>query len=201
MTSEDTNVETPGQGKPVEADDSGRQRLLDAAEELFAAQGFAATTTRAISEHAGLSRGMLYYHFPSKEALFHTLIKERTPLGNVDEILDQYPGDARAALIALGASSSSVISQRSGIIRAVLRGGPSESDAQLVIQQRARPALSRISEYLIESIGEEKLSRREADAMAQTFASALLVANVLLPPAHPETFVEDMVNTLLRGYL
>jgi len=51
----------------------GRQRrlvrILGAAEELFAAQGFAKTTVDEIAARAGVSKGLVYDHYASKEAL------------------------------------------------------------------------------------------------------------------------------------
>jgi AcrR family transcriptional regulator len=188
-------------GPEPDQQDSGRQRLLEAAEELFATKGYAATTTREISDHAGLSRGLLYYHFPSKEALFNALIKERTPLGTIDGFLEQYPDDPRSALIAIGTSGSTILTQRGQVFRAILRGGPNEDEALSLIQQRARPTLAKLGEYLVTTIGEDRISRRQAQTIAQTFASALLVANVLLPPADPSAYIEDLVDVLLRAYV
>jgi AcrR family transcriptional regulator len=188
-------------GQEPDDQDSGRQRLLEAAEELFATRGYAATTTRSISDHAGLSRGLLYYHFSSKEALFNALINERTPLGSIDGFLEEYPDDPRSALLAIGTRGSIILTQRGQVFRAILRGGPNEDEALSLIQQRARPTLSRLGEYLVTTIGEKRISQREAETIAQAFASALLVANVLLPPTNPATFVEDLVDALLQAYI
>lgn len=49
--------------------------LVRAGFEAFAAQGFAATTTRDIAREAGLSPAGLYVHYPSKAALLHVLIR------------------------------------------------------------------------------------------------------------------------------
>lgn len=46
-----------------------RQRLLDATAELLATEGFAATTTMSVAVRAGVSRGALLHHFPSKNDL------------------------------------------------------------------------------------------------------------------------------------
>lgn len=53
-----------------------RQRALDAALELFSQQGYRGTTIRQIAESAGLSVGNVYYHFPSKEAIFEFLLED-----------------------------------------------------------------------------------------------------------------------------
>ncbi|WP_306215779.1 TetR/AcrR family transcriptional regulator [Actinoplanes sp. RD1] len=55
---------------------SGRERILDAAAELFAAQGFAATSTRDIAERAGIKQPSLYAHFRLKSEILRELLVE-----------------------------------------------------------------------------------------------------------------------------
>ncbi|GAA2126831.1 TetR/AcrR family transcriptional regulator [Glycomyces algeriensis] len=52
-----------------------RQQLLDAALEVMSERGVAATTTRAITEAAGVPQGMFHYCFDSKRALLHDLLE------------------------------------------------------------------------------------------------------------------------------
>lgn len=56
---------------------AGRQRrlarILDAAEDLFATHGFAKTTVDEIAAAAGVSKGLVYDHHPSKEALLEAV--------------------------------------------------------------------------------------------------------------------------------
>lgn len=67
----------------VEADDTrGRrkgeltaERILDAAEALFAARGYAATTLRDVARAVGLRNPSLYNHFASKEALYAAVLE------------------------------------------------------------------------------------------------------------------------------
>jgi AcrR family transcriptional regulator len=47
-----------------------RERLVEAAVEIFAARGFEGATTRAIAERAGVALAALPYHFETKEALW-----------------------------------------------------------------------------------------------------------------------------------
>jgi AcrR family transcriptional regulator len=51
-----------------------RQRLLDAAERVFARHGFAQGTVDLIADEAGVSMGALYHHFSGKEELFRALL-------------------------------------------------------------------------------------------------------------------------------
>ena len=53
-----------------------QRRVLDAALEVFSAQGYRGATLDQIAELAGLSKPNLLYYFPSKEAIHATLLAE-----------------------------------------------------------------------------------------------------------------------------
>lgn len=57
----------------MSADDT-KQRILDAAERLFAEQGFDATSLRAVTSAAGTNLAAVNYHFGSKAALLPAVI-------------------------------------------------------------------------------------------------------------------------------
>lgn len=52
-----------------------RDRILLAAEKLFANRGFDATSVQEITDMAGVNKAMLYYYFGSKLSLFRELLK------------------------------------------------------------------------------------------------------------------------------
>lgn len=51
-----------------------RGELLATAAEVFAAQGYNATTVRRIADEAGMLAGSLYYHFDSKESMVDEIL-------------------------------------------------------------------------------------------------------------------------------
>ncbi len=53
-----------------------RDAILRAAVRLFAQKGFSGTTTADIAEAVGISKGLIYNYFPSKDAIFMALIDE-----------------------------------------------------------------------------------------------------------------------------
>lgn len=63
-----------------------KQRLLDAALEVFAEQGFAAASTREICRRAEANSAAIHYHFRSKEALYREVIE-----APMRQILDSIP--------------------------------------------------------------------------------------------------------------
>lgn len=56
-------------------DAPSRELILDAAERLFARQGFAATTIKEIGQEAAVNPALLYYYFDSKETLYRATIQ------------------------------------------------------------------------------------------------------------------------------
>ena len=54
-----------------------KERILDAAEELFAERGFNGTSLRAVTSAAGVNLAAVNYHFGSKEALLHAALGRR----------------------------------------------------------------------------------------------------------------------------
>jgi AcrR family transcriptional regulator len=66
-----------GAVRPLRKDaERNRQRILDAASQVFAERGLDATLDD-IADHAGLGVGTVYRRFPNKEALVETLFEQR----------------------------------------------------------------------------------------------------------------------------
>lgn len=54
---------------PPPSEAQTRTRILQAAQKLFASQGFDGTTTRDLAQAAGVAEGTLFRHFPNKKAI------------------------------------------------------------------------------------------------------------------------------------
>lgn len=49
---------------------SKKEKILKAAQELFASYGYAGTTMKAVAEQAGVASGLVFHYFDNKENLF-----------------------------------------------------------------------------------------------------------------------------------
>jgi AcrR family transcriptional regulator len=86
------------------APDAGvRARVLDAAVELFAQQGYDGTSVSQVITRAGVAKGGFYHHFASKEALLFEVYGDLIgrQLAGMDEILRRRlaPAETLRALI------------------------------------------------------------------------------------------------------
>ena len=51
-----------------------KNNIIKAATRLFASQGFDGTTTKAISDKAGVTEPLLYYHFSGKDEIYTSIL-------------------------------------------------------------------------------------------------------------------------------
>jgi AcrR family transcriptional regulator len=65
----------PGPVQPVLPSPQTRERILDVAEALFAARGFAGASMREIAGAADLTAASLYNHFEGKDALYAAVLE------------------------------------------------------------------------------------------------------------------------------
>ncbi|WP_432723684.1 TetR/AcrR family transcriptional regulator [Jeongeupia wiesaeckerbachi] len=74
--------------------------ILEAALELFAEKGYAATRIDEIAKRAGVTRGTPYLYFAGKEDIFKALINELLlpALDEAEAVLDDVEGDASERL-------------------------------------------------------------------------------------------------------
>jgi len=80
-------------------------QILDAAEALFARQGFAATTIKQIGVEAGANPALIYYYFKSKEGLYRGVVERvfGTIASRAGQLFagDPTPAEAIAGIITM----------------------------------------------------------------------------------------------------
>jgi len=79
------------------ASEDTRERLLNAAERLFAERGISATTLRALTEVAKVNLAAVHYHFGGKEGLLDAVVERRATAMNQERLreLDELERSAR----------------------------------------------------------------------------------------------------------
>ncbi|MDI3402946.1 TetR/AcrR family transcriptional regulator [Streptomyces cavernicola] len=95
MPNSKPNPKTPKAAKKSStvASPERRGELLATAAEVFAEQGYNATTVRKIADEAGMLAGSLYYHFDSKESMLDEILSTF-----LDELWEGYDAVLAAGL-------------------------------------------------------------------------------------------------------
>lgn len=123
-----------------------RQQLLDVALPIFAAGGFEGTSMAEVAEAAGVTKPVLYQHFPSKRALYEELLSEvsRSLQLRVEKATASAPGPREQVRAGFSAYFEFVEHQRAAF--ALLFLGSSRHDADLTA------AVDRLEESMADAI-------------------------------------------------
>jgi AcrR family transcriptional regulator len=151
-----------------------RQRLFDAAAELFQRSGIGAASIDAISAAAGLTRGAFYSNFANKDELIVAMLEDHVErsVRHHREVLERHPspGDFVNALRTAERSRKDPLGRAPllhlELILFVARS--SQHRAQLRARLRTRRAL--VAEII------EAFNRRGGPAVDAAWASAMLLA-------------------------
>jgi AcrR family transcriptional regulator len=76
VNSRPVNSKKKAKGRLSAHDGNVRERILQAAREVFTVYSFKAASTRMIAKQAGIEHPMIHYYFESKEKLFYTMAED-----------------------------------------------------------------------------------------------------------------------------
>lgn len=145
--------------------DQRRAQLLDAANQVFTSKGYYAAAMDDIAEHAGVSKPVLYQHFPSKLDLYLALLDtscERL-IEVVEEALDSTEDNSARVVATMGAFYD-FVNSASGEFRFVFE---SDLTGDGEVQKRLWVMNNRIADLIAEVIAEDTdLSRERAKLLA-----------------------------------
>ena len=81
-----------------------REQLIDAALEVILERGYARISIEAIARAAGITRPVVYDHFPNLNRLLHAVIEreERISLEQLDQVVPEEPGNQEPGELLAG---------------------------------------------------------------------------------------------------
>ncbi len=189
----------PRSGKasePVQA----RQRILDAAQVLFALRGFDATSTKGIAQEAGVPQGLVFYYFANKEKILEDLVRERSFLPEMEQILRAAPEvRAKEALHELGRRFLAVVTRREAIARILVRESPNHPQVAERWRQMRESAIGIIGSYLEGAVERGHLHASRPETIARIFLYNLIFAALIDETLDAEQYLNNVVETMLEG--
>ncbi len=192
--------------------DKTHSQILEQAHQLFLKQGYHGTSMRQIAQGAEIALGAIYYHFPSKEAIFEAIFLENHPYQEILPFLAEAEGDDPESLVRdIARRMISVLEQRPGFlnimfIELVEFNGSHTVDLFVKILPQIITGVNRIlalDPERVRSISPVLLAR----AFIGFFFSYYLTDQVMQPLFKPsiqvrteemETFVEIFLHGIMR---
>ena len=130
-----------------------RRQLLDAALEVFVARGYHAAAMDEIADRAGVSKPVLYQHFPGKQELYLALLDE-----SVDRLIEavaaalRSTADNRQRVNATFAAYYEYIAEHTGTFRLVFE---SDLTSEPAVRERLEAADQRCADMISQVIKED----------------------------------------------
>jgi AcrR family transcriptional regulator len=151
--------------------DSARERILSAAEQLFAESGFDATPTSRIAERAGVPKGLVHYYFRRKPELLAALVA-RLPDARIEPVEVVVPGDIAGSLRKLIDELDHQLTASRMLSHLLWREADTHDDVRDALHERFR-SLLRQFRVVIEAAAGRDLARPDVES-----ASGLLARSV-----------------------
>ena len=183
-----------------------RRQLLDAAMEVFVARGYHAAAMDEIADRAGVSKPVLYQHFPGKQELYLALLDE-----SVDRLIEavaaalRSTADNRQRVNATFAAYYEYIAEHTGTFRLVFE---SDLTSEPAVRERLEAADQRCADMISQVIKEDAgLADDEAHllsigllGMAQVSARYWLAAQDTIPREAAEQLVARLAWRGISGW-
>jgi AcrR family transcriptional regulator len=180
------------------SDVTTRDRILGAAESLFASRGFHATSAKDIAREAGVASGLIFYYFPTKEALLETIVEERHFVPMLQEALST--GDpVESLLINLGVSLFEAYRKRDKVVRILFREFRQNAQLTARFRELRDGALRLLAGRLDKAIEDGHLRRVDTMMLARVFVSTIALAAFFDDTPDPRGFVEELVKLMASG--
>jgi AcrR family transcriptional regulator len=183
-----------------------RAQLLDAAREIFVAQGYHAAAMDDIAERAGVSKPVLYQHFPGKRELYLALVQEHATelFEAVRTALDSTPDNKQRVAATLGAYFAFVDSD-SAAFRLVFESDlTSDPEVRQLVESVTEGCAQLFTQVIQEDTG---LERHEAEllavalaGMAQVTARYWLRTGCVVPRETADHLVAQLAWRGIRGF-
>src|SRR5687768_7667983 len=115
-----------------------KDRILGAAEELFAQYGFAGTSLRQVTSRADVNIAAVNYHFGSKENLVNEVFRRRMDemteqrMGALKTAVERHPGELEPILAAFVEPALALAQDRNGggaFVRVIARAYAEKNDS------------------------------------------------------------------------
>jgi AcrR family transcriptional regulator len=175
-----------------------RERLLDAALEVFAAKGIAAASMKEVAAAAGVTPGLIYHYFESKDVLATAVLAERGFLPQLRALLagaEDRP--AVEVLPELLRDFDNLLAANAQLVSLFFAAGQTNEEARHALQGLVTEGQALLATYLDSRIAAGELRPHDSSTAAATLFATVALSRRIGKPLDPA----ELVDVLLVGLL
>lgn len=175
-----------------------RERLLDAALDVFAVKGIDGASVKDIAAAAGVTPGLLYHYFAGKEALVTALLRERGFARQLRELLEQARGRAASEVLPrVMREFDGLLADNAKLLELFFAAGHSHQNVRAVLAEFVAEGQAAMAEYLRSRVAAGELRDHDARTTATALFATLAVGRSSGSPVD----VDELVGLVLHGLI
>ncbi len=195
---------------PPPSEAQTRNRILQAAQRLFAAQGFDGTTTRDLAQAAGVAEGTLFRHFSNKKAILVEVATQGWVEILTDLLTELSEMGSYKAVAQVMKRRMWNMRKNADMMRVCFMEAQFHPDLRERIQQEVIEKMTGVAEAFFQEAMDKGIYRKmDANLVAKVFLGMFAVAGfsnetIASPDASPQeiqSMAEGLAEIFLNGVL
>jgi len=175
-----------------------REQLLEVAARLFAQRGLEGTTTKDIAREAGVSAGLLYHYYPSKEDLLVAVVSHFDALSRLRPLLDGHlEGSASEVLMRMLRGISTFVEEHRDVMWLCMRAAGRFPTVAQALRQTREQMTELLASFFQGRIDRGEFMPHDTVRVARGLYNVLAMEHLEKAPGRSD--VEPMVEALLYG--
>lgn len=174
-----------------------RERLMDAALVVFAGKGGVDASVKEIARVAGVTPGLLYHYFDSKDSLVTAILRERGFLPQLHQLLE---GAARRpaaeVLPTLVRDYQTMLAENGQLVALFFGASRSHPDVRAALVRFVVEGRDRLADYLQSRVETGELIEHDTRAAGTALFGTIALGQAAGVPVDGECLVEIMLNGL-----
>jgi AcrR family transcriptional regulator len=144
-----------------------RKQLLEVARRVFADRGYHSVTMDDVAREAGITKPILYDHFPSKRDLYRGLLEDdlASLKAKIEAALKASPGNRERIRASFQAYFDFVDEEGEGFSLLMQEAAGAEEDFREMVRRFREEVLTEVTEVIVRE-SEGRLDRAEAEDVA-----------------------------------
>lgn len=195
---------------PPTSEAQTRDRILQAAQKLFAAQGYDGTTTRDLAQAAGVAEGTLFRHFANKKAILVEVATKGWVEILTDLLTELSEMGSYKAVAQVMRRRMWNMQKNSDLLRVCFMEAQFHPDLRDRIQEEIIEKMSGVAEaYFQEAMDKGVYRQMDAKLVAKVFLGMFAIAGfsdntIMSPESSPQELqkmAEGLADIFLNGVL
>jgi AcrR family transcriptional regulator len=185
--------------------ESTRERIMQAATQLFSEKGYAGATTRSIADLAGVNEVTLFRHFGSKENLAKEVMDRFGGPAIAADLESRFSGDYVQDLSLIGHAMLRIMTERSDAMRMAICEAGNFPELQPVVVENPRQLRLMLARYFQRQMDAGVIREGIPELLAQGFLgmffSYVVMEKFLLDGLETEVLHKEIVEQFVALFV